>query len=234
MKLAVMQPYFMPYIGYFQLMNAVDKFVLYDNVQFIKDGWINRNRILVNNKDKVFTIPLKKDSHTTPINGRYISEDRWVKERRKLIIQIEQNYRKTPFFEDSYPVVLDCLMNESLNLFEFIRYSIQRIQCYLKIDCDLLTASKLDINHQMKGQDKILSICQNLQAATYVNAIGGLDLYDKNNFRRQGIELYFIKSTEIVYPQFNNEFVPRLSIIDIMMFNSVPTIREFINSYELI
>jgi len=234
MRLAIMQPYFLPYIGYFQLMNIVDKFVIYDNVQFIKDGWINRNRILVNQQNKAFTLPLKKDTYTVPINERFLAKEQWLKERRKLIMQIEQNYRKAPFYEVAYPVVSDCLLSESNNLFTFIYYSLCQVKEYLNIGCELMLASEVEVDHSLTGQEKVLAICQKLGAEHYINAIGGTELYDREVFKESGLQLSFIQSKDIVYRQFKNEFSPWLSIVDVMMFNPVEKIKEYLNSYELV
>jgi hypothetical protein len=233
-KLAIMQPYFFPYIGYFQLMNIADTFVIYDNVKFIKDGWVNRNRIRVNQKDKVFTVPLKKDSYTALINERFLAKEQWFRERRKLIMQIEQNYRKAPCFDNSYSIIADCIQNDSERLVDLIGFSLRRLRSYLGISCELMLSSTLDIDHSLKGQDKVLSICNEMGATQYINAIGGVDLYNKKTFRDAGVELSFIKSKEIVYPQFENEFIPWLSIIDVMMFNPVDQIQEYLNRYELV
>ncbi len=83
MKLAIMQPYFFPYIGYFQLINTVDEFVVYDNIEFTKKGWINRNRILVNGKDEYITLPIKKDSDFLHVKDRFLAET-WSKDSAKM------------------------------------------------------------------------------------------------------------------------------------------------------
>jgi len=234
MKLAIMQPYFLPYIGYFQLMNIVDKFVIYDNVQFIKDGWINRNRILVNQQDKMFTLPLKKDTYTVLINERFLAKEQWRKEQRKLIMQIEQNYRKAPCYREVYPIIVDCIQNDSERLVDLIEYALRQLRVYLGISCELILSSTLNVDQSLAGQGKVLSICKEMGATQYINAIGGVDLYNKKTFRDQGIQLSFIKSKEIVYPQFKNEFMPWLSIIDVMMFNPAEKIQEYLNRYELV
>jgi hypothetical protein len=233
MKLAIMQPYFMPYIGYFQLINSVDEFVIYDNIQYTKKGWINRNRILVNGKDQLFTLPIKKDSDYLDIVERTISET-WVKERIKLLNVIQSSYVKAPYFKEVNELIKDCLLDNETNLFKFLLNILNKINNYLNISTPIKISSDIKINHSLKSQNKVLSICGEQKASTYINAIGGIELYDKEIFSQQNITLNFIKSENIEYKQFNNKFIPWLSIIDVMMFNSVEDIKKYLNSYTLI
>lgn len=234
MKLAIMQPYFFPYIGYFQLMSSVDTFVVYDNIQFVKKGWIHRNRILVNGDDSFFTLPLKKDSDFLNINDRFLAESFEV-EKLKLIRKIEGAYKKAPFFNDVYPIIIDILNYENTNLFSFIFNSIEKLISYLSIEVKLIKSTNLNFDIQgFKGQDKVIEICKVLGTNVYINAIGGVELYNKQLFANEGIELKFIKSGNINYKQFKNDFIPGLSIIDVMMFNSKEEILRMIASYEFI
>jgi hypothetical protein len=118
-KLAIMQPYFFPYIGYFQLVNAVDEFVIYDNIEFTKKGWISRNRILVNGVDTYISLPLKKDSDYLHVKDRYLA-DTWDIERKKMLNRITESYRKAPYFKETYEVIEKCILYEDRNLFKFI------------------------------------------------------------------------------------------------------------------
>jgi len=233
MKLAIMQPYFLPYIGYFQLLNAVDEFVVYDNIEFTKRGWIQRNRILVNGSDSMFSLPLKKASDYLDICERQLA-DSFGLERSKILRRIESAYRRAPFFISAMPVIERCFNYESANLFEFIHNSLLVVCEYLGITTRITISSGLASNHSLKGQDKVISLCQELSAHHYINAINGRGLYRKEAFAEKGIQLSFIKSEPIVYPQFDNEFVPSLSIIDVMMFNVVTTIGEYWERYELV
>lgn len=233
MKTAIMQPYFMPYIGYFQLINAVDKFVIYDNIKYTKKGWINRNRILVNGKDQYISLPLKKDSHYLNINERVLS-DTWVIERKKLLNKLKASYAKSPFYSSVIILLEDILNHSEKNLFNFIFNSIQKVCYYLDIETPLIKSSSLDIDNSLKGALKVIEICNCLKSNSYLNPIGGIDLYNKNEFLRSYIDLSFLKSDEIIYNQFKNNFSPFLSIIDILMFNSKADIRVFLNKYSLI
>jgi hypothetical protein len=233
MKLAIMQPYFMPYIGYFQLINSVDKFVIYDNIQYTKKGWINRNRILANGKDQLITLPIKKDSDYLNVVERELSES-WGKDKSKILNVIKSSYSKAPYFQETFELISKCLNNPEINLFRFIYDSIILINDYLEIKTPIVISSTIDVNHALKSQDKILSLCKEQNADIYINSIGGVELYDKEIFKQNNIELNFIKSNPIKYKQLNNEFVSWLSIIDIMMFNSKEQVKEYLNSYTLI
>ena len=233
MKLAIMQPYFIPYIGYFQLINSVDKFVIYDNIQYTKKGWINRNRILANGKDQLITLPIKKDSDYLNVVERELSES-WGKDKSKMLNVIKSSYIKSPYFQETFELISKCLNNPEVNLFKFIYDSIVLINDYLEIKTPIVISSTIEADHTLKSQDKVLSLCKEQNADIYINSIGGVELYDKEIFKQNNIELNFIKSNPIQYKQFNNEFVSWLSIIDVMMFNSKEQIKEYLNSYTLI
>jgi hypothetical protein len=233
MKIAIMQPYFMPYIGYFQLINSVDKFIIYDNIQYTKKGWINRNRILANEKDQLITLPIKKDSDYLNIIERELSES-WDKDKSKMLNIIKASYNKAPYFQETFELISKCLNNPEANLFKFIYDSIVLINNHLKIKTPIVISSTIDADHTLKSQDKVLSLCKEQNADVYINSIGGVELYDKETFKQNNIKLNFIKSNPVQYTQFNNEFVPWLSIIDVMMFNSKEQIKEYLNNYTLI
>lgn len=235
MKTAIMQPYFAPYIGYFQLMNCVDNFVVYDNIQFTKKGWINRNRLLMNGKDESFSIPISKDSDFLDINQRRLSAD-YLEANKKTLRKIESSYRNAPFYNSVINELNKCFLFENHdNLFDFILNSILIIKEYLKIETNLLISSQIDAeNHNYRAQERVKYICEKIEANHYINPIGGLILYDKVDFSINNIQLNFLKSRPSTYRQFTNEFVPWLSIIDIMMFNSIEEIQIILDNYELI
>ena len=232
-KIAIMQPYFFPYIGYFQLINSVDEFVIYDNIQYTKKGWINRNRILCNESDKLITLPLKKDSDFKDVFERKLS-DTWIDDRNKILNLIKASYRKAPFFNDVFEISQKCLLYDDQNLFNFIFNSIKIINEYLEIKTKMILSSSINIDHSLKSKNKVIAICKEMNATTYINAIGGVDLYDKDEFLENKIFLNFIKSNSLNYKQFDNEFIPWLSIIDVMMFNSKNRVIELVNSYSII
>lgn len=234
MKLAIMQPYFLPYLGYFQLLNAVEKFVVYDNIQYSKKGWINRNRILSNGGDSIFTLPLKKDSDFLDVNQRVLSDHFLKVERDKILRRIRNDYKNAPSYENVMPLLQKVFNYPELNLFEYIYFSIKEISNFLGIKTQLLISSKINIDHNLKSQSKVLEICKALNAQDYINPIGGLELYSKKEFLDSGINLMFMKINSRPYPQFTKEFVPNLSIIDVLMFNSKEEIQKMLNSYELV
>ncbi|HAH32834.1 MAG TPA: hypothetical protein DCL44_11030 [Elusimicrobia bacterium] len=234
MKVAIMQPYFFPYIGYFQLMNAVDKFIIYDNIEFTKKGWINRNRIMINGKDFYITLPLKKDSDFLDVKDRYLA-DIWSVDKEKMLNRITGAYRKAPHFSTVYPMIEKCIIFEDNNLFKFIFNSLTAIKEYLGIQTSFVVSSTVPIDHALRAQEKVIAICKAMKADAYLNPIGGLQLYNLKDFKTEGIDLHFIKSTECPYKQYSNDFVPWLSIIDVMMFNTKEKIREYLAyGYELV
>ena len=228
-----MQPYFCAYIGYYQLISSVNEFVIYDNIQYNKKGWFNRNRILVNGTDRLFTIPIKSDSDYLPVKDRYLSEGS-IKECKKILSQIQNFYKKAPYYDEIYTFVARLFLHQNVNLFDFIYYSVTEICKLLKIDTRITVSSTLDIDHNLKAQDKVLEICKYLDSSTYVNSIGGQVLYQKETFGENNIDLKFLKSRNIEYAQFNNPFVPWLSIIDVLMFNGVENTREYLNEYDFV
>ncbi|MFG6687621.1 WbqC family protein [Mariniflexile sp. HNIBRBA6329] len=236
MTLGIMQPYIFPYIGYFQLINAVDTFVFYDDVNFIKGGWINRNRILVNNKDFMFTISLKNMSSFSLIKETLICEKKFQKNNLKFLKTIEQSYKNAPYFETIFPLLYNFLITtKALTISELAMNSIVLVSGYLNLKTKFKTSS-LDFN-KTKGLDKaerIIAISKIEKAIHYINPIGGEMLYNKKQFVAEGIEISFLKSKPITYQQFNNQFTPWLSIIDVLMFNSKEQVLDILNEYNLI
>lgn len=232
MKLGIMQPYFVPYIGYWQLMNAVDKYVIYDDVNFIKGGWINRNRILINGKTNYFNIPMMGASPNKLINEVNVNKDERL--IRKNLRTIEGAYKRAPYYQVVYPIVERIFKTEKENIAEFIYESFQIINDYLGIETELIMSSTLNKECSLKGEDKVLAICKELGATEYYNAIGGQKLYSFEDFRKHGIALKFVQTEKIVYEQFGEEFKPNLSIIDVMMFNSSTEIRKMLGLFTVI
>jgi hypothetical protein len=228
MKLAVMQPYFFPYIGYFQMINAVDKFIFYDDVNFIKNGWINRNRILINNEPKYITIQLKGAS-----SFKEIKETEYTDNRKKLMKSILQAYAKAPYFNDVMPVVESALSVDTFNISELAIQTVKECCNYLGINTIFEVSSKL--YGASKGLDKaerLKQICQLNNASSYINAIGGTELYYKEDFKLSNINLQFIKPKSISYQQSSDVFHPWLSIIDVLMWNNIEAVNQMLNEYQ--
>jgi hypothetical protein len=232
MKIAIMQPYFFPYIGYFQLIAAVDKFVVYDDVNYINRGWINRNNILVNGAATFIQIPLSGASQNKLINEiEIINEAKW---RVKLLRTIEQSYKKSPFFIVVYDLIQTQINNRYSNIGAFNLQIIQAICNYLGIKTQIISNSVQYQNKHLSGQSRIIDICKKENATHYINPIGGIELYDNKTFIQEKIELSFIKSIASPYSQLKGDFVPFLSIIDVMMFCSKEEIKSMLDRYSLI
>ena len=227
-----MQPYIFPYIGYFQLIYGVDKFVIYNDVNFINRGWINRNNILVGGKASLFSIPLKKASQNKLISEVEVStEQKW---KAKLLKTLTLAYKKAPCFEATYALVEEILEGDYVSISDLATSSIRKIMNYLSIDTQLVAHSAVYNNSTLKGQDRILDICLQEQAKTYINPIGGMEIYDNALFEKNEIDLFFIKTMEHKYTQYKNAFVPYLSIIDVLMFNEKEAIWDLLPKYKLI
>ncbi len=231
MKIAIMQPYLFPYIGYFQLINSVEKFVIFDDVNFIKKGWINRNRILNGDTEYMFTLPLLGASQNRFIKDIEIFE---AEQNKKLLLEKLANfYSKAKYFSEIFPLLKSIILNSEKNLSCYIKNSLEEICNYLDVKTEFLESSKLHYDSNLKAQKKIIAIAKSLGATSYYNLPGGKDLYDKKDFDEQKIKLKFINSEEIKYPQFSNNFLPNLSIIDVLMFNSKEEIKNYLIKLQL-
>lgn len=231
-KIAIMQPYFLPFIGYFQLINAVDRFVIFDDVNFIKRGWINRNRILVNGKDHFITIPLKQASQNKSIIDTFISDDnKW---QSKLLKTIELAYKHAPQFNIVFPLFENIIQNPEKNISRFIHYSWLNLNQFLGIQTQIIASSSIYNNKHLKAQERILDICLQEKAVQYINPSGGMELYSKEAFIKNQIDLRFLKTLSFEYKQFSGEFIPSLSIIDVMMFMEKKELLTALNYYNLI
>ena len=230
MTLGIMQPYFLPYVGYWQLLAAVDRFVVYDNIQYAKKGWINRNRFLRNGADAFFTLPLKKGSDFLNVADRALADDF---DPKTLLNPLAAAYRKAPFFNDVFPMVEAIVTAAPRNLFDYLHHSLVTTANYLEIRTPIVVSSELPIDHDLQGERKVLAICQAVGATRYLNAIGGRGLYSAPAFAELGIDLKFIESRPITYRQYDNPFVPGLSIVDVMMFNSRDAVHAMLGEYDL-
>ncbi|MCL2718596.1 MAG: WbqC family protein [Lachnospiraceae bacterium] len=230
MKIAIMQPYLFPYIGYFQLINAVEKFVILDTVSYIKKGWINRNRILVNGTPHLFTISIKAKSQNILIKDILLDNDK--NDVENLLKTIYLNYKKAPYFKNVYELIEESLMKKHNKIVDLILSSIGVINHYLDISTKIIHTST-GYNTDISGQERIIKICNCEKATHYINPIGGIELYNNELFSRNGLELSFLKTKPLEYKQFANIFEPNLSIVDLLMFNSPDKVAEMLMEYEL-
>jgi hypothetical protein len=231
MTLAIMQPYLFPYIGYFQLLAAVDRFVVYDDVTFIKQGWINRNRILINGEAAFFTVPLEHRSSAVAIRDTRISDApqhrQWPE---KLMKSLDNAYRRAPEFLPTRPLVEQVLARASSRIAELALDSIRTIANRLEIRTPIVATSTIYGNGHLRGEDRVIAICKAEQASRYINLAGGRTLYSRERFATEGIDLCFIEPALIEYRQFDDAFVPGLSIVDVLMFNPVERVRSLLGA----
>ncbi len=223
------QPYLFAYIGYWQLINLANIYVISDSMQYIKKGYINRNSILINNKKHLFTLEVKGVHGNSLINEIKVGNN-----SKKIIKTIFHAYKKAPYFNEVYPLIENILNNREKNLAKYIGYSIKKVSNYLDIDTKFVYLSDLQGETTLKAQARTIDICKRVGATKYVNAIGGQELYSKEDFLKENIELNFLRTDEFKYKQFNGEFIPHLSIIDVMMFNSKDEIKKILNRFTLI
>ena len=233
MTAAIMQPYLFPYLGYYQLVSAVDTFVFFDDVNYINKGWINRNQLLHQNKPLGFTVPLLNASQNRKINEIQLSDfPAW---RKQFLKTLEMNYKRAPFFNVVFKWLGDFFSKDFEYISDLACESVKAVSGMLRLPTQFKKSSSLSYkNNNQGGSQKIVEICKIIGADKYINAKNGRELYDKQQFHSLNIELNFIGMNEVLYPQFaNQEFVPNLSILDVMMFNDSKQINHFLTQYSL-
>lgn len=229
-----MQPYIFPYIGYYQLIDAVDNFVVFDDVNFIMRGWINRNNILLNGNKYLFSIPLDKPSQNKLIcdTKLHFTEQ----DKRKFLKLLSSAYGKAPYFNDVYPLLEDIILYPDNDLTNYLCNSLIKTCEYIGIKTNILRSSQIEHNTHLRAEKKIIDICKKIGTSMYVNLPGGRELYNSDNFQQENINLRYINILldKITYKQFNNEFVASLSCLDLIMFNSKPELNSIIKQYTVI
>lgn len=228
MNIAIMQPYFFPYIGYFQLISSSDIFVIYDDVNFIKGGWINRNRILLNGDVVFINVSMQGASSFKKINEIDIDSD-----RKKLLSKIKLAYKKAPFYNDIFPVIEGLLLYETNNLADYLSHIIFNFSRFLSINTKIIRSSTINKDNNLKGQAKVIEICKKMNALTYINSIGGTKLYNESDFLKEGLVLKFLKSNDFTYNQNSIDFVANLSILDFLMFEGLDEVKIKLKDYSL-
>jgi hypothetical protein len=231
-RLAIMQPYFFPYIGYWQLIHAVDRFVIYDDVNYIKGGWINRNRILINGEPSFINVLLQDSSSYKRI--RDISVLRSPMWRDKLVRKIETTYRKAAYFDDVFPLIESLIHYETEYLSDYLAHQLQTLAKFMGISTEFVITSQHYQNDALTGQARVLDICKREAATTYINPQGGKALYDAETFCSEGVDLRFICMRPTPYKQRAKDFVPYLSIIDALMEIGPIGIKQQLDAFDLI
>ena len=233
MRLAIMQPYLFPYIGYFQLISAVEKFVIYDDVAFMKQGWVNRNQILLNGRAHLFSVPLNGVSSNQAIRDTAVSHREYPRWKHKFLKMVAVAYAKAPHYERTHALLAGVLDSAPGSIGELATRSILAVCRVLDLPARIEQSSTAYANGHLRAQDRVLDICAREGARLYINATGGRNLYAHDAFVSRGIELRFLRSRLPAYPQFNHEFVPALSILDVLMFNPPETVRGMMTEYDL-
>ena len=230
MKLAVMQPYLFPYIGYYQLAYCSDMFVFYDDVTYIKNGYINRNSVLTKNGRQLFTLPVNNASSFTLIKDLEFSNN-----EKKILASIQQAYSKSPYFSDVYPIIEKIFKSENRNVAYMTSQSIIEVFKYLEVNFKYTYSSLVDYDNTQDAKNKLYQFCDIFNSNEYINTIGGKDLYHKDAFIKKGINLGFISSCDFEYNQFNNnsDFESNLSMIDVLMNCSKVEIMNIIGKYNV-
>ncbi len=226
-----MQPYLFPYIGYFQLIKYVDIFILLDDVSFINRGWTNRNFIIVNKKKHMFTFSLKNKSQNILIKDLELFDKKKIS--KKFLKTLSINYSKTKSFSIMYPLIKNILFNNEMKLSRLVKISIDSIAPILKIKTPIIFSSSLSNSKKLNGEDRIIDICKKMNAKNYINLSGGVNLYDKEKFETNNLELNFIKPKNITYNQNGENFLDNLSIIDVMMNNDLDNLPKLIKEYSI-
>ncbi len=227
MRIAIMQPYLFPYIGYFQLIAAVDRFLILDDVAFIKKGWINRNRILMNGEPHLIQVPLVDASQNRRICDTKIVDGPW---REKLLKSIRHTYGKAPCFDRWFPQIEAVVRADVTTVVGLATLSLQRVCEYLSITTPMTSTADRYSDPELSGAERILDICRREKADEYLNLPGGRELYEPSKFAAHNIQLSFLKPPDVSYRQFGNSFVPHLSIIDVLMFNPPEQARRLVQS----
>lgn len=218
-----MQPYFFPYVGYFALAYSVDRFVFYDDVQFIKNGWINRNRILIAGKPAYLTVPLSGASSSRLIQDVGIDQSKpW---RRKILGSLRQAYGGAPFFDPVGELVRSVVETDRDGIADLARASVRAVARYLDLATTFVPNASDYENSHLRGVERVKDICRLERATSYHNLPGGRSLYAHDEFRACGLSLHFIGTALPRYQQFDEPFVPGLSVIDVLMHNPPQDIR---------
>ena len=252
MKLGMNQPYFFPYLGFYQLVHAVDRFIIYDNLNYIQYGWINRNRFLVVGGAPTYfnAVTVESSSYKKIRDIKLSPRTNW---RRKLLNTFFLNYKKCPFFAETYALIEPVIQHETESLCELATKSIVEVCHHLRITTEITEnptyqqlesdlhqndLSKVFPSIKLKRPERkvyrVVAVCHMMQAGEFVNAIGGQALYDKNDFKANGIELRFLQSADEPYQQTTTTYYPNLSIIDVLMNCGREGTINRLGNYELV
>jgi WbqC-like protein family len=231
LNLAIMQPYFLPYLGYWQLLAHVERFVIYDDVNYMKGGWVNRNRVLINDAPRYLTVPLLGASANKLICETDISYNfNW---RAGMLKTLDNTYRKAPFFSEVFPIVTELISPDFSNLSRYLGNQINAMAKFLGISTEIVSSSVPYCNRHISGQERVIDICLLEGATTYTNPERGIGLYSSEEFAKNGISLHFLRPGNVEYKQRSQGFCPRLSIIDTLMEVGRDGVKELLCEFSL-
>jgi hypothetical protein len=237
MQLGIMQPYFFPYLGYFQLIEVVDKWIVFDTPQYIRHGWVNRNRIMKfdGNDWMYINVPLQKHSRDTAIKDVLIASNtqEW---QEKIYAQLLSYRKKAPHFSETMDVVTRCFNAGCDGISGLNIVVLKEVCAYLEIDFRFEIYSQMNLKHEPANDagEWALQISKACGADTYINPPGGREIFDPSKFKAAGINLRFLESELKQYNQRNGNFIAGLSVLDVMMFNSRDEIKELLSHYRLV
>jgi len=226
---SIMQPYFLPYVGYWQLINLSDEFVILDDVNYRNRSWITRNKILENNQSKLINLQLVKASQNKKINEILI-----FGKKEKCFNIISNSYKKAPYYNSVISMLEKIIMNSELNLSKYLTYSIRLINEFLDLKATVTLSSNLKNSNNLSGEERIINICKSMNAGEYINVLSGSNLYDKSKFLDNSIRLKFLNTDIKPYNQNVKNFIPNLSIVDLLMFLPKDLIKIHLNSFKIV
>lgn len=236
MRLAAMQPYFFPYLGYFSLLENADQFVVFDPVQYIRHGWINRNRILKpsGQQAQYIHVPVAKHARATPIRDIRIATGKHWKKR--IFGQIRHYQKQAPYYKDVFPLIEDALQLETDRIVDLNVHCLSTLCRVLEIECEFILFEQIEPDMPPVNQpgEWALSMASVTGADCYVNPVGGVEIFDAHLFKQSRIGLEFLQNNLDEYSQRNESFIPGLSILDVLMFNGFEETNKLIQSYRIV
>lgn len=235
MIIALQQPYFLPYLGYFALIKHTTHWIVFDTPQFIRQGWIQRNRILKPVEGwQYIGVPIEKHSRDIAIKDIKIRQtEKWGE---KILAQLEHYKKKAPYYSETIKLVEKIVLNNTDSIVEMNVNALSLVCNYLNIDFSYQIYSESDfrVDRVNNPDEWALETCKILGAKIYYNLSGGIEFYDSEKYKQNGIELYFLKLNINEYNQKRSTFEPALSIVDVLMFNDVEQIKDYLNDYEFV
>lgn len=233
MILGAMQPYFFPYLGYFDLINRTDRWIVFDTPQYMREGWVNRNRILHSSEGwQYIIVPLKRHSRDSAINQvEAVEFPDW---RRKIINQFTHYRGRAPYYRETIALLGDCFAGQEGNLSRLNVHCLGKVCRYLGVPWapEIFSEMHLSLGPVLEASDWALRIAEAAGASVYLNPPGGAELYDAERFRQHGIELYLQENFDFRYDCGGYTYIPKLSVLDVLMWVSPATIKAHLDQVK--